>query len=55
MTYCPKHALKVSESYNSLGIHPMMLDDEEACGGCTFCAVVCPDAAIEIKECGEEK
>lgn len=50
LEYCPKGALKVSEKYNSLGIHPMELGDESKCTGCSFCAISCPDAAIEIIE-----
>ncbi len=50
LEYCPQGALRISESYNRAGLHPLEVADTSACAGCGFCARVCPDAAIEIVE-----
>ena len=30
------------------GIRFACFDDAQACTGCTFCAIICPDVAIEV-------
>jgi len=31
-----------------MGYHPVFITDMSKCTGCTLCARVCPDAAIEV-------
>jgi len=31
-----------------MGYHPAECFDPSKCTGCTFCAIVCPDVAIEV-------
>lgn len=52
---CPKKILKMSEQTNLQGIHYSVCIDEESCIACTFCAIMCPDAAIEIIKTDGEK
>ncbi|MCL2294857.1 MAG: ferredoxin family protein [Spirochaetes bacterium] len=47
---CPKKVLKMSQQINKLGFHYPECVDEANCTACTFCAVVCPDIAIEIEK-----
>ncbi len=45
---CKANIISISEDINSLGYHPAFITDLTKCTGCTFCARICPDAAIEI-------
>ncbi|HAX98384.1 MAG TPA: tungsten formylmethanofuran dehydrogenase [Candidatus Atribacteria bacterium] len=45
---CPKKVLVLSESFNSHGYYPAMINDEDRCNGCGFCAQVCPEVAISV-------
>jgi 2-oxoglutarate ferredoxin oxidoreductase subunit delta len=47
---CKENLLKISETeINQKGYHYAIFDDSELkCICCTFCAMLCPDAAIEI-------
>ena len=46
--FCPKDVLGISEQRNSAGFHPVEVKDQDSCTGCTQCALMCPDACIEI-------
>jgi len=47
---CPRHVLKMSTDLNQTGAHfPNVLPAHD-CIGCCQCAIICPDAAIEIEE-----
>ena len=50
---CPKELLAFVEDLNSRGVHYVCCIDNEACTGCLSCAVVCPDAAIQILKVDE--
>jgi 2-oxoglutarate ferredoxin oxidoreductase subunit delta len=51
LKYCPRGGLRFSERYNRMGLHPVEIVDEaggHSCSFCGFCAMVCPETAIEI-------
>lgn len=61
ISVCPKKQIKQDEALNKGGINPVIFlglssEDGKAhsseldngCNGCTLCAVVCPDTAIEV-------
>lgn len=47
---CPKHIIQFSERLNTKGYHSATVPDGdmEKCIACTFCAMMCPDVAIEV-------
>ena len=45
---CPQKILRLAEGLNSMGYHPVECFDLEKCTGFTFCALMCPDLAIEV-------
>jgi len=45
---CPRGALYIGDVLNSKGVRPVAFLDGAVCTGCCNCAVMCPDAAIEI-------
>ena len=45
---CKKSALKIGNGINKSGYKFAEVCDEDNCIGCTLCAVMCPDAAIEL-------
>jgi 2-oxoglutarate ferredoxin oxidoreductase subunit delta len=45
---CPKGQIKLSEQENLRGIRIACFNDNGACTACTFCAIICPDVAIEV-------
>lgn len=45
---CRREAIGVDENTNSQGYHPAILLDESKCIGCSMCALICPDVAIEV-------
>jgi len=47
---CPKKILKMSQQINKRGVHYPECFDEGNCTACTFCAIICPDIAIEIEK-----
>jgi 2-oxoglutarate ferredoxin oxidoreductase subunit delta len=38
----------MSKKFNKKGYHPAKQIKPEECTGCAFCAMVCPDVAIEV-------
>jgi NAD-dependent dihydropyrimidine dehydrogenase PreA subunit len=44
---CPKNIIVVSENSNSIGYFPARVNNNE-CTGCGSCAIICPDAIIEV-------
>jgi 2-oxoglutarate ferredoxin oxidoreductase subunit beta len=46
---CPKDLIRFSSELNDRGYNYVVFDGEPAeCGGCTLCAVSCPDLGIEV-------
>lgn len=46
---CPQAVLRLSNSYNSRGYHPVFLDEmQQHCTGCAVCALVCPDSVFTV-------
>ncbi len=45
---CPKGCIIPTKEYNSHGYHPVATDEGKECTGCTLCAIMCPEIAIEV-------
>ena len=45
---CPKKILSIGEVTNSKGHYPVAMKEESECIGCAFCALICPDLALEV-------
>ena len=45
---CPKNVLVPSSKNNHLGIYVVELKKAGECIGCSRCAIICPDVAIEV-------
>ena len=45
--YCPKGAIVLSDNLNMKGYFTAAFSDGD-CTGCSTCALVCPDVAIEV-------
>jgi len=47
---CPKKILQISaDKINHKGYAPAEVTRKDECTSCTFCALICPDVAIEIR------
>jgi 2-oxoglutarate ferredoxin oxidoreductase subunit delta len=47
---CPRKLLSMSNDYNQQGQPSVQFEKDGACIGCRQCALICPDAAIEIEQ-----
>lgn len=47
---CPVEALEFSEQLSVLAVYPARPNPDVECTGCLSCALMCPDAAIEVVE-----
>jgi 2-oxoglutarate ferredoxin oxidoreductase subunit delta len=45
---CKKGNIRKSDEYNTKGYHPVCFIVENECAGCAFCALTCPEIAIEV-------
>lgn len=45
---CPRGCIIPTKEYNSRGYHPVASNEDKECTGCTLCAVMCPEVAIEV-------
>jgi 2-oxoglutarate ferredoxin oxidoreductase subunit delta len=48
---CPKQRIATSAGLNQKGYYPAEFtaaEGKDGCTGCTLCAVMCPDLAIEV-------
>ena len=49
MVACPTNTLSLQPNeVNDRGYHYAYMANPESCTGCTTCAMVCPDACIEV-------
>lgn len=48
--YCPVNILALGSNINAKGYQYAEVLDMEKCVGCQTCAVMCPEAAIELEE-----
>ena len=44
---CPKGSIVISDKSNKNGFFPAQADNTE-CTGCGCCAIICPEAIIEV-------
>ena len=48
---CPKHVLQLSEQKRNANGYPVAeVVNGQNCIGCAFCAIMCPDCAIEVEK-----
>jgi len=46
---CPRNLIKIGEKLNTKGFQYAVFCDEQGnCTACTFCAMNCPEIAIEV-------
>ena len=48
VTSCPRFVLSMTNKLNDRGCHYPQTARPDDCIGCQHCALICPDAAIEI-------
>ncbi len=48
MAVCPKDCIEHAGTLNRYGVYPVRMRKDAACIGCSQCAIMCPDAAIEV-------
>ena len=46
--FCKKDVLAIGEKVNSKGYPYVVVAKPDNCVGCSMCAQMCPDAAIEV-------
>ena len=46
--FCSENIIVMSSHINNRGYSPATVERMDECIGCRFCALVCPDGAIEI-------
>jgi 2-oxoglutarate ferredoxin oxidoreductase subunit delta len=52
--FCPKGIIALSNKLNTRGYHPARFAEEKVkkgkrkCTGCSTCAILCPEVAIEV-------
>ena len=51
---CKYQEISVSKKINKFGYNIVTFNDNGNCTACTFCAIICPDAAIEVRKIVEE-
>jgi 2-oxoglutarate ferredoxin oxidoreductase subunit delta len=45
---CPQKVLSMSAESNEQGVTYACFDDSDNCTACTFCALICPEYAINV-------
>ncbi|HUV51928.1 MAG TPA: ferredoxin family protein [Dehalococcoidia bacterium] len=46
--FCAKNSIALSHKLNANGYQVVSFDSNGECTGCAVCALVCPEAAIEV-------
>ena len=54
MVACPKECLVMSEHFTPRGYLLAEFKNPDACTGCGFCVVMCPDFAVQVYKVTEE-
>ncbi|HPT83400.1 MAG TPA: 4Fe-4S binding protein [Limnochordia bacterium] len=49
VTACPHDVLRLGQTINSRGYHPVEVHQPDKCTGCTLCAVICPDLVLTVQ------
>lgn len=47
---CSRHILSMASGLNPSGVHFPQISSDHECSGCRYCAILCPEAAIEIEK-----
>jgi 2-oxoglutarate ferredoxin oxidoreductase subunit delta len=45
---CPKDCITLSTTISAKGYYPAIFIEDGGCNACALCALVCPEAAIEV-------
>ena len=53
VAFCKQEVLRMSDEVDPKGFHVVEIVDPERCTGCARCALMCPEAAVEIVEVEE--
>ena len=48
MHFCPYHLLALGKNVNLAGYAVVEMTNKDKCSGCTVCALMCPECAIEV-------
>jgi 2-oxoglutarate ferredoxin oxidoreductase subunit delta len=48
MAVCPKGCIEHADTLNRYGVYPVKMREGAECIACSQCALMCPDAAIEV-------
>jgi 2-oxoglutarate ferredoxin oxidoreductase subunit delta len=48
VAFCPKEAIRISPKLNAKGYPHAEFDKDKPCTGCGTCALMCPEAIIEV-------
>ncbi|MBN2060217.1 MAG: 4Fe-4S dicluster domain-containing protein [Deltaproteobacteria bacterium] len=52
ISVCSKKVIRISDKLNQQGYYPAEFKENEGegkvCSGCSMCAIMCPDVAIEV-------
>jgi 2-oxoglutarate ferredoxin oxidoreductase subunit delta len=48
ISVCNRDCIVPSTEYNLKGYHPVSFNDNGKCNGCSLCAIICPEVAIEV-------
>lgn len=48
ITACKKGVIDYGKGLNAMGYHGVTADETKGCIGCRLCAIICPEAAIEV-------
>ena len=54
MWACPEGHIRLSDKEDIRGIRVAFFNDSHGCTGCTFCAIVCPEVAIDVYKAGSK-